>query len=58
MPEFLHDRKDFGELIAVVAAERSIDPVLVEKDYWIMHCLWGLRAQGFAYMDSPATARN
>ena len=21
--------------------------MLVEKDYWIMHCLWGLQAQGF-----------
>jgi Nucleotidyl transferase AbiEii toxin, Type IV TA system len=44
--EFLHDRKDFGDLLAVVADERSLDPTLVEKDYWIMHCLWGLRAQG------------
>lgn len=49
MPDFLHDRKDFGDLIAVVAAERGIDPVLVEKDYWIMHCLWGLREQGFVF---------
>lgn len=49
MPEFLHDRRDFGQLIAVVADERSIDPVLVEKDYWIMHCLWGLQAQGFRF---------
>lgn len=49
MPDFLHDRGDFGQLIALVADERRIDPVLVEKDYWIMHCLWGLRAQGFSF---------
>jgi hypothetical protein len=49
MPEFLHDRRDFSELIAVVADERRIDPVLIEKDYWIMHCLWGLQAQGFHF---------
>lgn len=49
MPEFLHDRKDFGDLIAVVADERSLDPTLVEKDYWIMHCLWGLGANGFKF---------
>lgn len=49
MPEFLHDRRDFGQLIAVVADERGIDPTLVEKDYWIMHCLWGLQAQGFHF---------
>ena len=49
MPEFLHDRKDFSDLLAVVADERSLDPTLVEKDYWIMHCLWGLRTQGFNF---------
>ncbi len=49
MPEFLHDRNDFGDLLAVVADQRSLDPTLVEKDYWIMHCLWGLRSQGFNF---------
>jgi hypothetical protein len=23
--------------------------MLVEKDYWIMHGLWGLQAQGFVF---------
>lgn len=45
MPEFLHARRDFGQLVSLVAAERGVDPVLVEKDYWLMHCLWGLQAQ-------------
>jgi hypothetical protein len=49
MPDFLHGRRDFGQLVALVADERRIDPVLVEKDYWIMHCLWGLQAQGFSF---------
>lgn len=49
MPDFLHDRRDFGQLIAIIADERGIDPVLVEKDYWIMHSLWGLEAQGFRF---------
>ena len=44
MPECLHDRKDFPQLVASVASERGTDPVLVEKDYWIPHCLWGLQA--------------
>jgi predicted nucleotidyltransferase component of viral defense system len=22
---------------------------LVEKDYWIMHCLWGLKSQGSTF---------
>ena len=49
MAEFLHDRRDFDQLLALVADERSLDPMLVEKDYWIMHCLWGLQAQGFHF---------
>jgi hypothetical protein len=47
--EFLHDRRDFGQLIAITADECRIDPVLVEKDYWIMQCLWGLAAQGLRF---------
>lgn len=49
MAEFLHERRDFGQLIGIVAERRGIEPVLVEKDYWIMHCLWGLQAQGFRF---------
>jgi hypothetical protein len=47
--DFLHERRDFGQLLALVADERALDPMLVEKDYWIMHCLWGLQAQGFQF---------
>ena len=49
MPDFLHARRDFDQLLALVADERGLDPMLVEKDYWIMHCLWGLQAQGFQF---------
>ena len=49
MTEFLHERRDFDQLLAVVANERALDPMLVEKDYWIMHSLWGLQAQGFVF---------
>lgn len=49
MPDFLHVRSDFNELLAIVAEQRGVDPVLVEKDYWIMHCLWGLQAQQFRF---------
>jgi len=44
---FLHDHPEFPALIRIVADRESIDPVLVEKDYWIMHVLWGLQQQGF-----------
>ena len=49
MADFLHERRDFDQLLAVVANERALDPMLVEKDYWIMHSLWGLQAQGFVF---------
>ena len=49
MADFLHARRDFDQLLRLVADERRLDPMLVEKDYWIMHCLWGLQAQGFRF---------
>ena len=51
MPEkFLHDRNDFRELIDTVAHEQRInDPALVEKDYWIMHALYGLKKLGLTF---------
>jgi predicted nucleotidyltransferase component of viral defense system len=39
---FLHDHAEFRELIIIVSENLDINPVLVEKDYWIMHCLYGL----------------
>lgn len=45
----LHDSKDFSDLLTVVARDQAIDPGLVEKDYWIMHSLWGLQQLGFAF---------
>lgn len=45
----LHDAPDFADLIAVTARDHKIDPGLVEKDYWIMHALWGLQQLGFQY---------
>jgi predicted nucleotidyltransferase component of viral defense system len=45
----LHEHKDYSDLIAAVSDAMGIDPTLVEKDYWIMHCLWGLQQQGFLY---------
>lgn len=39
---FLHEHREFADLIRIVSDQLSIVPQLVEKDYWIMHCLWGL----------------
>lgn len=52
MPQdnFLHHHSDFAELIRIVAERQAIDdPALVEKDYWIMHCLYGLQQLGMTF---------
>ncbi|ETZ22168.1 nucleotidyl transferase AbiEii/AbiGii toxin family protein [Pedobacter sp. V48] len=40
---FLHQRKDFKSLISTLSAEKGILEALVEKDYWIMHVLCGMK---------------
>lgn len=47
--DYLHNHKDFPDLIRIVAEEKSISPALVEKDYWIMHCLYGLQKLELAF---------
>jgi len=49
MPDYLHNHKDFSSLLNIVADEMGIEPALVEKDYWIMHVLYGLQKQGFEF---------
>jgi hypothetical protein len=49
MPDFLHNHKDFAALIKILGEEKGIEPGLVEKDYWIMHVLYGLKQQGFDF---------
>lgn len=46
---FLHNHKDYSDLLRIVSDEQGIDPVLIEKDYWIMHCLYGLQQLGMAF---------
>jgi hypothetical protein len=47
--DFLHNHPQFADLIRIVARDRGIDPSLVEKDYWIMHCLYGLQRLGMKF---------
>jgi hypothetical protein len=49
MPEYLHDHKEFASLINILADEKKIEAGLIEKDYWIMHVLYGLKKQGFEF---------
>lgn len=49
MPKYLHDHKEFASLINILANEKNIEPGLIEKDYWIMHVLYGLKKQAFQF---------
>ena len=41
--KFLHELHDFKDLLLVTSGEKKILNQLIEKDYWIMHCLFGLK---------------
>lgn len=49
MPDFLHSLSDAKALFEVIADEKGLLPAVVEKDYWIMHCLWGLQRSGLQF---------
>lgn len=49
MINYLHNHKDFPALLRIVGEEMAIEPALIEKDYWIMHVLYGLKRQGFQF---------
>ena len=48
-PDFLHNHPQFADLIRIVADDQGIAPALVEKDYWIMQSLYGLRQLGLTF---------
>jgi hypothetical protein len=47
--DYLHNHPQFADLIRIVSAESKIDAYLVEKDYWLMHCLYGLQQAGMIF---------
>ncbi len=47
--KFLHEIPDFKALIEFVARNKKMRAIIVEKDYWLMHCLWALNHLGFKY---------
>jgi hypothetical protein len=46
---FLHEQDGFLGLIEQISDALDIAPPLIEKDYWLMHCLWGLQQQGWKF---------
>jgi len=49
MSIYLHDHKEFAKLLKIVSSETGIIEQLIEKDYWLMHILYGLKKQGFKF---------
>ena len=47
--DFLHNHRQFADLIRIVAQAQGIAPALVEKDYWIMQSLYGLQQLGLTF---------
>lgn len=44
--KFVHGDRDFPQLLSLVSEETGIAPALVEKDYWVTHCMWALHETG------------
>lgn len=49
MADFLHNHKNFKDLLLILETEKGIVPGLLEKDYWIMHVLFGLKNTGLSF---------
>jgi len=52
----LHEHKEFPALLRIIEEETGILAHLVEKDYWIMHCLYGLKSQGYVFQLKGGTS--
>jgi len=46
---YLHDHKDFRALLRILEEETGILAGLIEKDYWIMQVLYGLKRSGYIF---------
>jgi hypothetical protein len=44
---FVHDDREFDDLLQIVGGEHGLSRGLVEKDYWVTHSLWALHDVGF-----------
>lgn len=53
---FLHEHEAFVDLLRVLEEETGIAISLIEKDYWIMHCLHGLKKQGYEFQLKGGTS--
>jgi len=54
--KFLHTHKNFPDLLRILEAETGIYAGLIEKDYWIMHVLYGLKKRDFSFVMKGGTS--
>jgi hypothetical protein len=47
--DYLHNHQDFPALLRIIEDDTGIQAGLIEKDYWIMHVLYGLKKLGFEF---------
>ncbi len=47
--DYLHNHKQFPDLLRILENETGTQAGLIEKDYWIMHVLYGLKVQDFEF---------
>ena len=45
---FIHEDRDFDDLLRIVAQQHGLPIGLIKKDYWVTHALWAIHHQGFA----------
>lgn len=53
---FVHEDRDWKQLLEIIAAASNRDLGMLEKDYWVTHSLWALQAQGFELWFKGGTA--
>jgi len=53
---YLHDHPEFDNLLNILWEETGIERGLIEKDYWIMHCLHGLTKQEYKFQLKGGTS--
>lgn len=45
----MHQLPNAKQLFEIVADEKGLLPDIIEKDYWLMHCLWGIQQQRYQF---------
>jgi predicted nucleotidyltransferase component of viral defense system len=53
---YLHNQKYFPDLLRILEDETGIQSGLIEKDYWIMQVLNGLKQQHFDFESKGGTS--